>query len=103
MIATLETLKKELEEYKDTLVIGCGEVVKLIDVEEGEFDYYWVYMHRNGHISGESCVGKWTPLKGFLPDDEYKKLEHPFNYLLKLLHDAGYKLVNREWVKDEEG
>jgi hypothetical protein len=59
-------------------------------------------MHHNGQITGESCVGKWTPLKGALPDKEYEKIEHPFNYTLKTLHDAGYKLVGREWVKDEE-
>ena len=56
-MATLADLKAELEPFKNTLVIDDFDtVVRLVDVIDGEDDYYWVYDSRKG-IYHSSCVG----------------------------------------------
>ena len=78
-MATLIDLKAELEPYKNTLVLDHFEVVRLVDVIDGEEDYYWIY---DNHIRGvvhSSCCGGWTALKGVLSDEEYGRLVHIWN------------------------
>jgi hypothetical protein len=76
---TLETFKKELEPYKDTLVISDFDaVVRLVDVIDGEEDYYWVYDTYKGIVNA-SCVCGWIPLKGFIPEDDYNRLKNVWN------------------------
>lgn len=71
---TIETLREELEPYKNTLVLDCFKVVRLVGVYDGEEDFYWQYDDHQKGIYDASCVGGWTPLKGVLPDDEYRRL-----------------------------
>jgi len=74
-MANLIELKKELESYKNTLVISDfdNEVVRLVNVVDEEDDYYWVFDTEKGIIHA-SCVGGWIALKGVLPDKDYKRL-----------------------------
>lgn len=74
----LVELKKILEPHKNALVLDYFEVVRLVDVIYDEFDYYWVYDTKRG-IVHSSCVGTWIPLKGFLPDEKYKRLLDVWN------------------------
>jgi hypothetical protein len=74
----LEQLRSELEPYKDTLVLDLFKVVRLVDVVEDEDDYYWVFDSENG-IYHSSCVGMWSPLKGILNNNEYKRLVDIWN------------------------
>lgn len=75
----LSVLKKHLEPYKNTLVINeLNRVVRLVDVIETEIDFYWVYDTTKGFVQ-DSCVGSWIPLKGFLRDNDYKKLVYEWN------------------------
>jgi hypothetical protein len=69
---------KELEPYKNTLVIHFFKVVRLVDVIETEQDYYWVFDSFEG-IYHESCVGGWTPLKGFIDDKDYERMVKIWN------------------------
>lgn len=78
MNATLDSLKKELEPYKDTLVLDYFEVVRLVDVFEDEDDFYWVYDSHKGLVHS-SCVVGWTPLKGTLGDEDYNELVRVWN------------------------
>ena len=39
----IEIEEKRVNKYKNTLVIHCLDIVKLIDIEEDEQDYYFVY------------------------------------------------------------
>jgi hypothetical protein len=79
MGTTLKTLKAELEPYKDTLVLyHFSEVGRLVDVIDGEDDFYWVYDGAKGLLNSSCCVG-WTALKGFLPDAEYERMVHVWN------------------------
>lgn len=72
-------LRKELEPFKNTLVIGSFDnIVRLVDVIDGGDDYYWVYDSRTG-ITNVSCCGKWVALKGFIPDKKYNKLVDVWN------------------------
>lgn len=75
---TLEDLKEELEPYKNTLVLDFCEIVRLIDVEDGGDDFFWVYECWSETIRS-SCVMGWIPLKGNLPDDIYKTLIENWN------------------------
>jgi hypothetical protein len=78
-MATLLELQKELEPYKNTLVIGdFYNVVRLVGVIDGEDDYYWVYDTIKGIVHA-SCVGGWVALKGFIPEKEYQRLVNVWN------------------------
>ena len=50
----------------------------LVDVIDGEDDYYWVYDSRKG-IYHSSCVGGWTPLKGFIKQEDYDRMVRIWN------------------------
>lgn len=78
MVATLKLLKEELEPYKNTLVLNDFNVVRLVDVIDGEDDFYWVYDSKKG-IYHASCVGGWIPLKNKIDDDKYKRLVNCWN------------------------
>ena len=79
-MTTLKSLKKELEPYKNTLVLDFCKIVRLVDVVEEPEDFYWVYAQwRLGKTTYSSCVMGWTPLKGNLPDKIYKQLVHNWN------------------------
>jgi hypothetical protein len=81
----LEELQKEMEPYKDSLVLDFFEVVKLegVEYDEGDdgwpSDFFWVYRKLDGKIYWSSCCGRWTPLKGKIDDDEYNNLERVWN------------------------
>lgn len=76
---TLEDLKTEVEPYKNTLVIDDFDtVVRLVDVIDGDDDYYWVYESRN-RIYYSSCVGGWIPLKGFIEQEKYDRMVRIWN------------------------
>lgn len=75
---TLELLKKELEPYQNTLVLNLFEVVRLVDVIDGEDDFYWVYDTYKGTVHS-SCVGSWIPLKGKIDEDRYNRLVRIWN------------------------
>lgn len=79
-MTTLKELMNELEPFRNTLVIDdFDKVVRLVDVVDGEDDYYWVYDDRQQGIRWESCVGSWTPLKGFIQPDRYDRLVRIWN------------------------
>ena len=77
-MATLESLKKELEPYKNTLVIDNFQIVRLVDVVDGKNDYYWVYDGYRGEY-WSSCVMDFIPLKGFIDDKKYSRLVNVWN------------------------
>lgn len=77
-MTTLKELKEELEPYKNTLVLSFCEIVRLDDVVEEKDDFYWVYEEYK-KVTYSSCVFGWTPLKGNLPDNIYKKLVSHWN------------------------
>lgn len=77
------SLNKEIELHKNELVIDTTKIVRLVDVVDGNEDYYWVYDEwiGSGHSENyqSSCVGQHTLLKGFLPDDKYNELVRIWN------------------------
>lgn len=68
------SFKEDLKTHRFEFVLTEFKVVKLIDVWDGEDDYYWIYQNWGGSISFSTCCGSWTPLKGVLPDDEYDRI-----------------------------
>lgn len=75
----LEKLKAKLEPYKNTLVLDFYNVVRLVDVEDGEDDFYWVYEGNKREIYRASCCCGWFPLKGVMADEDYKYLRNIWN------------------------
>ena len=70
----LDNLRKELEPFRNTLVIADNfTLARLVDVIDGDTDYYYCYDGIRG-LFQESCVGMWTPLKGYIPDAQYKRM-----------------------------
>lgn len=70
----LNKLKKEIEPFKNTLIIDDFDtVVRLVDVIDDDDDDYWVYDSRKG-IYHSSCGGGWIPLKGFLEQGKYNEM-----------------------------
>ena len=77
-MTTLESLRKEVEPYKNTLVLDFFQVKRLVDVIDGGDDFYWVYDTGRG-IEHSTCVGSWIPLKGKIDEKEYNKLVTVWN------------------------
>ena len=84
-MTTLKELQLELEPYKNTLVLADDfKVYRLVDVIYDESDkdwvtdYFWVYDYFNS-ITWHSCVGGWTPLKGIISDNDYKRMVNIWN------------------------
>jgi hypothetical protein len=78
----------EIQLHKGELVIDGHKIVRLDDVVDGDDDYYWVYndwvglkgiVEKNTGVYLSSCVGQHTLLKGFIPDDEYKRIVYQWN------------------------
>ncbi len=77
---TFAKLKAEVEPYKNTLVLdGFDEVARLIDVIDGEWDFYYVVENNKRGIIHHSCVGTFIPLKGFIEQEKYDRLVHVWN------------------------
>jgi hypothetical protein len=74
-MATLDDLKMEMKGIQGTLVLDHFDVVRLIDVVDGEDDYYWVYKSSERGVYWSSCCGRWIPLKGKLDEKDYNEIE----------------------------
>lgn len=77
-MTTLNSLKKELEPYKNTLVLDFFQVKRLVDVIDDGDDFYWVYDNGRGR-EYSTCVGLWIPLKGKIDENRYNKLVTVWN------------------------
>lgn len=74
-MATFETLKQEMQGHQGALVLDYFDVVRLVDVIDGEDDYYWVYKSSERGVYWSSCCGGWKPLKGKIDEKDYNELE----------------------------
>ena len=64
----------EFEKYKGQLVISDNwKVERLVAVSEDEWDYYWV-TYDGRDLSFHSCVGRVTPLKGYIKAENYNDM-----------------------------
>lgn len=78
-MVTLEKLKKESEQYFDTLVLSpLGYVVRLDDVIEDDDDLCFVFEH-DGMIVNSTAIMGFIPLKGFIRDSDYNSLANIWN------------------------
>ena len=71
----MEEILQEFEKYKGQLVI-CSSwyIQRLIAIGDDTEDYYWILWNGRETI-WESCVGKFVPLKGFIPDEDYDEFK----------------------------
>lgn len=64
--------------HKGEIVLDVFDVVRLIELEMDDDDYYYVFNDRK-KIFWSSCVGSFIPLRNKITDVEYKRLESWFN------------------------
>ena len=90
--------KKDIENrvnnYKDTLVLFCLEMVKLKSFGEDEFDFYYVYETLTDGEFESSAVLDFIPLIEFLPENEYESIQN--------MWDLNYQKVKKEKSINEE-
>lgn len=70
----IEELKEQIAPIKNTLVIYLFSVVMLVDVIEGEDDYYWLFETDSGCKKQVSCLLDFVPLKGYIATEQYERL-----------------------------
>jgi hypothetical protein len=73
-----------VEKYNNTLVIDGDKVYVLrgcIDIPLD--DYFWSLQDIKGEYLQSSCVGRLTPLKGFIPTEDYDAIAYYFNINLQ--------------------
>lgn len=81
----VESLNSEIEQHKNELVIDNYDVVRLVDVIDGDDgDFYYVFNSYTGMLNEPvyyqaTCLSSYTILKGFLPDEEYDSLVKSWN------------------------
>jgi hypothetical protein len=90
MIDSINNCKErnlEIEQHKYELVIDGAKIVRLLDVEDGDKDYYWVYNEWIGLLGTSnktgkylaSCVCEHIRLKGYIPKEDYDRLVYNWN------------------------
>lgn len=69
-----------IEKHKGEIVLeDVGGVVRLDGFYEDEMDYYYKVFKLGSGTVMYSCVGGLIPLKGYIPDKEYDRVERIFN------------------------
>lgn len=77
----LDELKVGIQPHKNTLVIYCDKIVRLVDVEFDYIcgnDFYYIYDSKDGIENCTACFG-YIPLKGFILDDDYNNMVNIWN------------------------
>lgn len=77
---TFESLKKETDKYRYTLVLDCFRVALFFGVTETEEDFYYnLAKYNNPYLYCLSCVGRLVFLKDVLKPDDYNYLVGVWN------------------------
>ena len=76
---TLEKLREETDEYKNTLVLDFYEVKVFLQIVEDPDDYYYELVDTKGRTTLFSCVGRIIPLVDRLNKDDYNYLASVWN------------------------
>ena len=75
MDTTKKQILKEIEQYRNTLVLNMFEVCRLEGFDEDEEDYYYVLRNVRGGFTFLSCVGGFIPLYKKIDEKDYDHLE----------------------------
>lgn len=78
-IKQFEKLQEKANPFVGTLVLDYFEIVKLQGIDYDGFDFYWVYLLKDGSKTLMSCVGSFIPLKGIIDDRSYNHLVWVWN------------------------
>lgn len=70
-------INQDVIKHQNELVLDWHTMVRLVDAEEDDDDFYWVFEKFGGKRYYSSCVGKFFILKGNLPD--YQQLVDQWN------------------------
>lgn len=76
---TYEEFKSEVEPFFGQLVLDHFEVSLLLGTSEDEYDYYHIFVRAGGRVVHSTAVSSFRPLKGVLPDAQYKELVRVWN------------------------
>ena len=72
-------LKKQLENYKISLIINLFSIMLLIDIKEEDDDYYYVFEQLDWSLSLCSAVSKPIFLKDNIQNIDYTRLVEIWN------------------------
>lgn len=78
-LETPTDLNKMVDEHRNELVLNYFEVVRLVDVIDGDDDYYWVFENSFSEKILSSCVGGFFILKDSLSEKDYSELVRVWN------------------------
>lgn len=76
---TYEEFQEEVKPFIGQLVLDWYEVVLLAGTSQDEWDYYHTFVRYRGKVVQSTAVGTFYPLKGVLPDKQYKELVRIWN------------------------
>ncbi len=69
----LEIITNEFNQLKGQFVICSDQVYRLIGIADDDEDWYYA-LYDGRRITLHSCVGRITPLKGYILEDHYKEM-----------------------------
>jgi hypothetical protein len=69
----LTIFTNQYDRLKGQFVLSNDKVYRFIGLAEDEMDYYYV-LYDGRKIHFHTCVGKITPLKGYIPQKDYIEL-----------------------------
>jgi hypothetical protein len=86
----LTIITKEFNELKGQFVICSDQVYRLLGIADDDEDWYYV-LYDGRKITLHSCVGRITPLKGYILEDHYKEM-------IRLAHYNHYDLLGEAFA-----
>jgi hypothetical protein len=82
MTLTLDTLAERLRPHHDEIcIVGDMDLVRLVGVGADDDDLYYIvqdHRHEGPGIVWFSAVGAMLPLKGRVPEEDYRRMENIF-------------------------
>lgn len=73
MADNLTLIKKEYEELKGQYVLSHDKAFRLVGIVDDEEDYYYC-LYNGREFELHSCVGRITPLKGWIREEDYNEM-----------------------------
>jgi hypothetical protein len=86
----LTIITNEFNSFKGQFVICSDQVYRFIGIADDEQDWYYV-LYDGRKITLHSCVGRITPLKGYILKDHYKEM-------IQLAHYNHYDLLGEAFT-----
>lgn len=92
MDENFNTIKREIEEFRNTIVLVLDKayVLRGFELDEDPLygDYFYVLQDIKGEFESHSWVGGFIPLKNSLPQSDYERIKNYFEVNLKRIAES---------------